>query len=695
MKWNHFLGLTITLGCIALQPLSAATNFWQDVNERYQARAASDISSVNVMAKKGRRLKANFSQMKAELLSGSGIVVPIPLPDGSMTSYQFSRSPVMPDALALKYPQIQTFKAVDINNSANRGRFDITPQGFHGMFQHDGVWVFIDPEVRNDAGNYIAYYGSDAQPLEARAKDEVIDSGLLTTDITSDSPFSSRPLVGTTLRTYRLAMSAAAEYTAFHGGKTKALAAIATLINRVNEVYERDLSIRFELVANNDDIVYVDRVNDPFDNSDDDAEANAAHLPTIVPNDMFDIGHVLNTGGGGLAFLSGVCQNTFKSIGMTGTSLPTGDAFYIDYVAHELGHQLGANHTFNGTSFGCSGGNRTALTAWEPGSGSTIMGYAGLCGLQDLQTNSDPHFHTGSIQQILETAESAGCGTVTTIQNTIPIVDAGPDFVIPANMPFKLMGSASDTDGDSLTYIWEQYDTGTASFRASDMVDNGSRPLFRSLQPSSNPERYFPDLVDFAAGSLKVGETMPTTSRDLNFRLTVRDGKGGVATDEMKVTVVAGGAPFQVTEPIDGSTLQAGELSLIRWDVADTTQAPISCSAVDILMTGNGDENFDIVIAQGTSNDGEHEFTVADSATTAGVVMVRCNSNGFFALSSGSITVTPDSGTNPENDETSENGTENRDGGGSLSLSVLLMCLLLSVICGVVRRSKCHNLGNR
>lgn len=699
MKWNHILSLAIVLSCSVLQPLQAATDFWQDADDSYQARAADSTESVNVLVQKGRRLTANLSQMKLEFLKGSGIVVSLPLPDGSMGSYKFSHSSVMPDELALKYPQIQTFKAVDVNNPANRGRFDITPQGFHGMFQHDGKWVFIDPEVRNDTGNYVAYYGSDAQPLESRPGDSVIDSGLLTTDITSDSPFSSRPLVGTTLRTYRLAMSAAAEYTAFHGGKIGALAAITTLINRVNEVFERDLSIRFELVANNDDIVYVDYLNDPFDNSDNDAETNAVNLPTIVPNNTFDIGHVLNTDGGGLAYLSGVCQDTFKSIGMTGTALPTGDAFYIDYVAHELGHQLGANHTFNGTSFACGGGNRTARTAWEPGSGSTIMGYAGICGSQDLQVNSDPHFHTGSIQQMLETAESAGCGIVTTIQNTIPIADAGSDFVIPANMPFKLTGSGSDADGDSLTYIWEQYDTGTASTRTSNMIDDGSRPLFRSWQPSSSPERYLPDLVDFAAGSLKIGETMPTTSRDLNFRLTVRDGKGGVATDEMKVTVVAGGSTFEVTEPTDGSVLVAGDTSTVSWDVAGTTQAPIGCSSVDILMSDNGDENFDVVIAQETPNDGAHEFIVGDSTTSDSAIMVRCSSSGFFALSSGStIVAVPDTGSDDEGSNDNNNtGTDDgsRSGGGSLSLSMLLLWFLFSVSCVVTRKFKVHNLNNK
>ena len=537
MKWNYSLGLFVALGITTLQTVSAATNFWQDVNTSFKAKSASESSSLNVLVNKGRRLTASLSEMSVGFSSDSSLVISLPLPDGTMASYQFSRSSVMPAELAVKYPQIQTFKAFDVNKPSNWGSFDITPQGFHGMFKHDGKWVYIDPENRNDAGNYVSYYGVDAQPLGNFAADKVIDLGLLKTTVTDNSPYSSRPLIGTSLRTYRLAMAATGEYTEFHGSKLEAIAAINTLISRVNQVYERDMSIRFELAANNDDIIYTNPDTDPYDNNINDAETNAVSLPDVIPESSYDIGHVLTTRGGGLAYLEGVCQSTFKSIGMTGLDTPTGDVFHFDYVAHELGHQLGANHTFNGTSLACGGSNRSASSAWEPGSGSTIMGYAGICGVQNLQTNSDAYFHTGSIQEVLETAEAAGCGAVTEIVNTIPIADAGDDISVPPGTPFKLTGSGSDADGDTLSYAWEQYDTGFASFSLATMVDDGTRPLFRSIEPSDSPERYFPDLDDYESGTLKIGETMPTTARDLTFRLTVRDGKGGVATDEVKVTV--------------------------------------------------------------------------------------------------------------------------------------------------------------
>ncbi|MGB1310174.1 MAG: reprolysin-like metallopeptidase [Leucothrix sp.] len=680
MKWIHLLSKCVVLSCVAMQPVYAAA-IWQDIDQNLQARAVVS-ETMNVKAKAGRRLVADVSQLEATLLSND--VMSLPLPDGSMARYQFSRSSVMPEALALKYPQIQTFQAVDMNNPANRGRFDITPQGFHGMFQHNGQWVFIDPEVRDDAGRYLAYYGADAEPLSARPSDKV--TGLTAARaVTARSPFSNRPLSGSTLRTYRLAMSASAEYTSYHGGKTRALAAIVTLLNRVNEVYERDVSITFKLVANNDDIIYSNRFTDPYDNTSADAETNALHLPTVVPNSTYDIGHVLNTGGGGSAYLAGVCQRSFKSVGVTGAPDPTGDAFYIDYVAHELGHQLGANHTFNGRTLNCGRNNREATSAWEPGSGSTIMGYAGICGAQDLQANSDPYFHTGSIQQILETAGVAGCGVVSNRQNAIPIADAGADFTIPANVPFKLTGSGSDADGDSLTYIWEQYDLGTSSSGVSSMIDNGSRPLFRSWEPLASPVRYLPDLADYQSGTLKLGETLPTTNRELNFRLTVRDGKGGVATDEMTVTVVAGGSTFAVTAPAEGTELVSGTQSRVQWNVANTRQSSINCGSVDILMSLDGGNSFTNTIASNTPNDGEHEFTVGSALSSVAVVMVRCASSGFFALSRGSVKILSQRGTGSGSNTSSGStgSSTNNSGGGSGSLWFLMLC-----VATLVRRFK-------
>ena len=643
-------------------------NPWSDISSSVMARSAqTDLSKLNVIVNAGRRLTADLETLAAELSVGDSLVVTLPLPDGTQADYRFSRSQVMADALAEKYPQIRTYTAEDIENPVNKGSFDLTEQGFHGMFKHDGQWVYIDPEQRNNTSTYVAYHTKDAIPVSRRRADSVLKPALSqlsseqAQELQKSSIYSSRPVLGDKLRTYRLAVSASAEYTSFHGGTVSAgLSAIATMVSRVNEVFRRDLSVRFLLVDNNDEIIYTNRILDPFTNTDQDLEENPAVLNGVIGVNNYDIGHVVNTGGGGLALLGGICDDSYKAYGMTGASSPTTDAFYIDYVTHEIGHQLGANHTFNG----CGGITRNAETAWEPGSGSTIMGYAGLCGEQDLQENSDAFFHTGSIEEMLTKIGSVSCGIKTGQSNSIPTVDAGNDYFIPANTPFKLIGSAEDANGDSLSFSWDEYDTGSASSSLEEMVDNGNRPLFRSWNIADTPERYFPRLQDVlvATGYTSVGEAYPETSRELTFRLTARDKKGGVATDETVITVKGTKGPFKVTQPTASSQWKKDEQVQIFWDVAGTSETPINCSEVEILLSTNAGIGFDQTLISSTPNDGEYEYTVVEASDSSDArVMVRCLGNVFFAVNEGTFSLI------------SNNPTANKSGGGgAVNLGYLL-----------------------
>ena len=583
----------------------------------------------------------------------------LPLPDGKEVTFNLQPYDLLPSDLAARYPGILAFKGYDESNPVETGRFDLGPQGFHAMFSHQGRMVFVDP-LRNGEG-YAIYYQQDAHSRLEEEADKVIGSQAKT--------LARQVLVdGNERKRYVIAISAAGEYTQYHGGTVEAgLGAIATLLNRVNEVYQRDVAAEFQLASGNDTIIFTDTATDPFNNDDGDIDANVtvqqnAQTQAGTKLGPFDIGHVVNTGGGGLAGLGVLCTAE-KSAGMTGSPNPVGDAFFIDYVAHEIGHQFGADHTFNGTTGSCGGGNREASQAWEPGSGSSIMAYAGICGEENLQANSLPYFHSKSIEQMrAHMATVASCGSSQSLTNNAPQVAAGNDYVIPANTPFVLKGAGADLDQDPLSYTWEQIDLGTESFSVASMVDDGSRPLFRFVAPTALPERTLPSLPSLLSNTLAKGEAWPATNRELNFRLTARDGKGGVASDDMKIQVVNTGSAFRLTSPLV-TPLGAGANQTIGWDVAGTNAAPINCSKVDLSLTRDEGVSWTL-LASGQPNSGSASVTIPAGNDGTARLKVACSDNLFFAISPLKLSVT-------------QRGEEGGGGGGgALGFWTLALALL-------------------
>jgi hypothetical protein len=325
-------------------------------------------------------------------------------------------------------------------------------------------------------------------------------------------------LIGEQLRTYRLALAATGEYSIYHGGtKPLVLSEMVIAMNRVNGVYEQDTAVRMVLIANNDLVIYLDGTTDPYTNNNGSTMLgqNQTTLDTVIGNANYDVGHVFSTGGGGVAQLRVPCVTGSKARGVTGLTNPIGDPFYIDYVAHEMGHQYGGNHTFNGNAGSCSGSNRNASTAYEPGSGTTIMAYAGICSPQNIQNNSDDHFHTHSIQEIVAyttTGNGNNCPVITNTGNSAPTSEAGTGgFTIPINTPFILTGSGTDPNGgDVLSYNWEEYDLGPAGHPNSP-VNNA--PIFRSFPSVPEPFRYFPRLSDIVNNTQTLGEILPSYTR--------------------------------------------------------------------------------------------------------------------------------------------------------------------------------------
>jgi hypothetical protein len=560
--------------------------------------------------------------------AAGNLVLAVPMPDGTFARFRIAESPILSAKLAATHPELKTYTGQGIDDPAATMRCDTTPLGFHAMVLSTQGAVYVDPLWPGDVSHYVSYYERDLSPrgreftcLVTGSAPQILRGGLV-----------AAPPSGANLRTYRLAMTATGEYTVYFGGTAAAQAQITTTVNRVTGIYEREVAIRLNIVAFN---IYTDPATDPFDTSSVDGallDANNNDLNANVGSANYDIGHLVSaSGGGGLAGLGVVCGGS-KGRGATALPNPQGDGFDVDYVAHEMGHQFGGDHTFNSTADNCGGGNREASSAYEPGSGTTIMAYAGICDPENVQLHSDPYFHTRSFDQITDFREAGGnCGVQTATGNTAPTVNAGADYTIPRDTPFTLTAAGSDADGDALTYCWEEFDLG-ASTPPPNMADG---PLFRSRPPTVSPSRTFPRLSTILSGSSDPWERLPTVDRAMSFRCTVRDnraGGGGVNYDSMVVTV--SGDPFRVTAPNGGETLAAGEPTTVTWDVGGGSVA----SNVNILISYDGGNNFTTLLPN-TPNDGSESVTLPCTTGATMRIKVEAVGNIFFDISDGDCSV--------------------------------------------------------
>jgi hypothetical protein len=358
----------------------------------------------------------------------------------------------------------------------------------------------------------------------------------------------------------------------------------------------------------------------------------------------YDIGHVFSTGGGGIASLNSICSNTNKAKGVTGSSNPVGDAFDIDYVAHEMGHQFGGPHTFNNNSLGSCSGNRSGNNAYEPGSGSTIMAYAGICGTDDLQNNSDAYFHANSLQNIYTaiTATSKNNCPVKVVTGNAPsgIPAFTQTYAIPFQTAFELTAPAAidSLATDTLTtYCWEQYDRGAASTWPNAQATG---PIFRSFYPTTSRTRIFPR-IDKIVNNIYdyIGEKAPPVARTLRFKLAVRAtyqglGATNYSDDSIHLDVINTTTPFKVTAPNTAITWNIGNTESVTWDVSGTTAAPISAANVDIFLSTDGGYTYPITLATGVPNTGSANVVVpVVPVTNTARVKVKGAGNVFFDIS--------------------------------------------------------------
>jgi chitodextrinase len=578
----------------------------------------------------------------------NGITLSIPNENGVLESFNVYENPVLDPALAARYPEIKSYIGIGIDNPTATSYFSVSPLGFKAMtLSADKSAVFIEP-ISQDLTTYTVYRKSDKARSLSAFECSVIDDVAPQVDASTLRPNAD----DSTLRTFRLAMSCTGEYTAYFGGtKALALAAINNSITRCNGVFEKDFGVRMVIIANTDLVIYTSASTDPYAAASSMSQWNAqlqSTLTSVIGEANYDVGHLFGaTGGGGNAGCIGcVCVNGSKGSGYTSPAdgIPSGDNFDIDYVAHELGHQFGANHTFSMSNEG-TGANM------EPGSGSTIMGYAGITA-QDVQPHSDAYFHAISIQQVTNNIKAKTCQTNTATGNSIPTANAGLDYTIPKSTPFVLTGSGSDANGDALTYNWEQFDNAASTATGTSSAASATRtsgPTFRSYNSSTSPVRYFPRIQSVLAGATTTAgteitvEALPSVARTMNFRLTVRDNRAGGSannSDDMIVTVNATAGPFTVSAPNTAVTYAGNSSQTVTWNVAGTTANGVNCANVDILLSTDGGLTYPYTLAAATPNDGTQAVTIPNVAGTTNRIMVKGTNHIFFDVSNANFTIT-------------------------------------------------------
>ena len=583
----------------------------------------------------------------------SNIILSFPNADGKMESFKIFENSNMEAGLADRYPEIKSYVGQGIENSASTIYFSVSPLGLQSMVLYaDRSAAFIEPYTK-DLGTYAVYRKSDKIASLSQFECKMIATAKKDLGHLVNSTAQRPNADDGNLRNFRLAMSVTGEYTAYFGGtKALALAAINNTMTRVNGVFENDFGVHMNLISNTDTVIYTSASTDPYANASTGAAgAWNQQLQTTLTNTIgsanYDIGHLFGASGGGgnAGCIECVCKNPTSSVplgkgsGYTSPAdgIPSGDNFDIDYVAHEMGHQFGANHTFTHSNEGTG-------AQMEPGSGSTIMGYAGITGTTtDVQAHSDPYFHAYSIQQVTNYIKTTSCQTTTITGNSIPTANAGIDYTIPKGTPFMLTGTGTDANGDVLTYDWEQMNAGTSTTTVP-AATRTTGPAFRSISPSTSPTRYFPRMSTILTGVTSwKWEVVPTVARTMNFRLTVRDNRaGGPAnnSDDTVITVNGTAGPFSVSAPNTAVSWAAGSTQTVTWVVSGTTANGVNTANVDILLSTDGGNTYPITILAATPNDGTQTITVPNNAGSANRIMIKGTNHIFFDVSNANFTIT-------------------------------------------------------
>ncbi len=652
--------------------LVAQSIFFTDANKGVIVNGKSYRTIVGgtyeITSLKAEEFKAFlWSLPKEQNLIGrdSAPILALPMPDGRMAAFRVWESPVMEPGLANKFPGIKTFAGQGIDDPYATVRFDYNPSfGFSAQILSVNGDVYIDPFERGNTAQCISYYTKDnGRQVSLNCKTTI--AAAERTAENAERGYCR----GAQLYTFRLAISCTGEYaTAVCAPAAPTvpatMAAIVTTINRVNGVYEKELAMRFLLVANNEMIVFTNSATDPFTNNNEDLLVNENQVATdnVIGFANYDVGQVFSTGNNSKATLYAVCNQVNKAKNACGLLNPTGDMYDIGRVAHNLGHSFGAIDSHNSNDVSCTGGGASA--GFEPGSGTTIMSVAGTCGPDNIQPMPAPYFHSlsfNSITEFLQTSPVPACRNIINTGNNPPRIIAlfGSGSYIPINTPFTLNATATDDDGDAITYSWEEKDNGISGAWNTGATSL-TRPLFKSRVPKTTALRTFPDMAVILAGypsnppalqdGLK-GETLPAVTRTMLFGLTIRDnraGGGGVMNDEnncsstilpYEVYSVATAGPFKVILPDGGENWSSNSQQTIIWNVAGTDLVPINTAFVNILLSTDGGLTYPFTLATNLANNGFAVVTMPNLTTSIARVKVEAVGNIYFDISNSNFSI--------------------------------------------------------
>jgi subtilisin-like proprotein convertase family protein len=596
-------------------------------------------------------IKQSLEPLQNKTAKGDRIEISIPNINGVLEKFSVWESSNFEPELQEKFPDIRAYNGIGITDRNASLYFSFSPQGIQTMIlRGDSGSEFIE-QYSKDKTVYVLFNSKNrtrgSLPFTCKTEDVALNKQLL--NKTNKISASNR-----LFKTLKLALSCTGEYATYFGGsKPGALAGMNATLTRVNGIFNKDLAVKLILIANNNLIIYTDAATDPY--SDATAGAGGAWnqelqstLSSTITDGGYDIGHLFGaTGGGGNSGCIGcVCVSPTVAVPLAkgsaftspGDAKPQGDTFDIDFVAHEMGHQLGANHSF---SYALEG---TGVCV-EPGSGSTIMGYAGITDY-DVQANSDDYFAYVSIKQIQDNLSLKTCPVSTAISNSPPTISAGLDYTIPNGTAFKLTGTGSDVNGDTISYCWEQNDTATTTSGANSLAlpAKADGPLFRSIYPSSSPIRYMPAYSTVLSGKLTTAwESVATIARTLHFTLTGRDnaalGTAQTDTDEMIVNVSGTVGPFAVTsQNTENLSWFQGTAQTVTWSV-NGSNALAGSTNVNIKLSTDGGVTFSTILVSNTPNDGSETITVPNITAKKCRILIEPTANIYYAVNSKSFAI--------------------------------------------------------